>query len=446
VHTAIRNWWPFAEFVGKYSIRRACQCMPAFIALCLLLSNAQVQAQTQTQSTNQNQSVQVLHWWMSSSEHKAVALLSGRLAQDNISWTDAVIPSGSGIGAGIVLKSRMLAGNAPEFAQLNGVIISEWADLGLLLEIDAIAAEGKWEKNLFPSVWNLIRPRQHPVAIPLGIHRINTLFYNRKVFARFELNPPASWDEFEIVARKLQAAGIIPLAQSAEPWQVATLFETLVLAESDAVFYREAFVHKTAAAFTDARFARALTRLRWLKKWMPQPLHENTWTDMTRMMADGDAAMLVMGDWAKGELNAWGIVTDGGFSCVAVPRTAAYHLYDIDTLVMLAKDASFRSAQEKIAQIALAPAMQAEYNQIKGSISVLRNLEPPKNDRCAQSSWKVFSRGSAVQVPSLAHRMATDEISKDAIIAEVMRFFSDDKIAVTDTQRRLAAISRNLPK
>jgi len=57
----------------------------------------------------------------------------------------------------------------------------------------------------------------------------------------------------------------------------------------------------------------------------------------------------------------------------------------------------------------------------------------------------IFAR-SAVQVPSLAHRMATDEISKDAIIAEIMRFFSNDSLSVSDTQKRLAAISRTLPK
>ena len=442
MQTAISILLPCAEFANTavdrlgVAVRRYRMALVA-VLLCLL-ANAQLHAQ--------NQTVQVLHWWTSTSEHKAVALLAGKLAQENLIWVDAVIPNGSGIGAGIVLKSRMLAGNAPEFAQLNGVIISEWADLGLLLEIDAIAKDGKWEKSLYPSVWNLIRPKAHPVAIPLGIHRINTLFYNRKLFTKYHLTAPTNWDEFEAVAKRLQQAGITPLAQSSEPWQVATLFETLVLAESDAAFYRNAFVRKDAAAFTDLRFAKALLRLRWLKQWMPTPLKEQSWSDMTRLLADGDAGMLVMGDWAKGELNAWGIATDVGFSCAAVPRTARYHLYDIDTLVMLAKDNSFRSAQEKIAQIALSPAMQMEFNQIKGSIPVLRTADSSKFDSCSLASWTVFSRGNMVQVPSLAHRMATDELSKDAIIAEVMRFFSDDRQPVSETQRRLAAISRTLTR
>jgi glucose/mannose transport system substrate-binding protein len=76
----------------------------------------------------------------------------------------------------------------------------------------------------------------------------------------------------------------------------------------------------------------------------------------------------------------------------------------------------------------------------------LRNADQIKMDSCARSSWRVFSRGSASQVPSLAHDMATDGISKDAIIAELMSYFSDDSIPVAETQRRLGAITRSLPK
>lgn len=42
--------------------------------------------------------------------------------------------------------------------------------------------------------------------------------------------------------------------------------------------------------------------------------------------------------------------------------------------------------------------------------------------------------------------MATEEISRDAIIAEVHRYFMDDQVTVAETQRRLGAISRALTK
>ncbi|WP_431475914.1 hypothetical protein [Massilia eburnea] len=52
---------------------------------------------------------------------------------------------------------------------------------------------------------DLVRHRGHVVAAPLGIHRINTLFYNRKLFERLNIVPPVTWPEFEKAARQLRA-------------------------------------------------------------------------------------------------------------------------------------------------------------------------------------------------------------------------------------------------
>ena len=390
--------------------------------------------------------LQVVHWWTSAGERKAVDVLSSKLAEENIQWRDLAIPGGAGLGASKVLKSMVLAGKAPEATQLNGIVFGEWADLGLLLELDDVATPGNWQKLLFPTVWSLVHNRGHVVAVPLGIHRINNLFYNKKIFDRLGLAAPKTWAEFDRVAEKLQLAGITPLAQSSEAWQVATLFETLVLAESGPAYYRSLFVDLNPGAFGDARMTHALKRLRALKEWMPAPLKERPWPDMTRQLADGDAAMFVMGDWAKGELLAWGLTTDRDFSCVAVPGTADYHLYSVDTLAMFAGDYSHQPAQEKLAQLIMSQPVQSAYNQAKGAIPVWRSPDLSKMDSCARASWSAFSKGSAFQAPSLVHRMAADETAKDAIVAEVHRYFMDDKMSESDIQRKLTNIARSLSK
>lgn len=395
---------------------------------------------------SQAASLQVLHWWTSDSERKAVKVLADRLAEENIEWRNAAIPGGAGVGASKVLKSRVLAGHAPEVTQLNGVVFGEWADLGLLLELDDVSRPGNWKKLLFPTVWSLIQNRDHVVAAPIGIQRINMLFYNKKTFDRLGLIAPKTWADFDRVALKLKQAGVVPLAQSSEAWQVATLFETLVLAESGPAFYRRLFVDMNAKAYADPRLAHALKRLRGLKQWMPIPLREQPWNDMARQLADGDAAMFVMGDWAKGELQAWGKITDVDFGCSTVPDTDEYHLYSVDTLAMFAGDYSHQQAQEKLAQILMSATVQTDYNQVKGSISVWRNPNTARMDSCALASWRTFSKGRAFQAPSLVHRMATDETTKDAIVAEVRRYFMDDQITEVATQRRLAAIARSSPK
>ncbi|WP_231502023.1 ABC transporter substrate-binding protein [Herbaspirillum sp. RV1423] len=414
-----------------------CFCQPASAA------SLAVPGQTQQQS---QQSLQVLHWWTSVGERKAVGVLISKLAEQNIQWRDAAIPGGAGIGAGKVLKSMVLAGHAPEVTQLNGVIFGEWADLGLLLELDNVAVQGNWQKLLFPTAWSLLNNHGHVVAAPLGIHRINNLYYNLAIFNRLGLSVPRTWDEFEQVAVKLKRAGVVPLAQSSESWQVATLFETLVLAESGPAYYRQLFVDLNQRAFADARLLHALRRLRGLKQAMSAPVRERPWTEVAREFADGDAAMFIMGDWAKGEFNAWGLNADQQFGCAAVPGTADYHLYSIDTLAMFADDYSHQPAQEVLAQIAMSPAVQSDYNKFKGAIPVWRSPDTSRMDSCAQNSWRVFSKGATYQAPSLVHRMAADETTKDAIVAELRRFFVDDQISEVETQRRLAAIARALSR
>jgi glucose/mannose transport system substrate-binding protein len=388
-------------------------------------------------------SLQVLHWWVSAGERRAVDVLSSRLKAEHIGWQDAVIPNGSGVGAGIVLRSRILAKNAPEVAQLNGIILTEWAQLDLLLDLDRVAAAGHWNQSLLPAIQYLVQTDGHYVAAPLGIHRVNTLFYNRHLFTRYNLAAPTTWSEFERAATRLQKAGIVPLAQSSEPWQVATLFETLVLSEGGASLYRQLFIERAGQAFADPRLAAALTHLRALKKWMGPSVPERSWDATTRRVADGKAAMLVMGDWAKGEMNAWGLVTGEDFGCSPVPGTASFHLYNVDTLAMLATRAPHRAAQEKLAALVMTPEVQTDYNQAKGSVSVLRTPDMLRMDSCSRASWKLFSSGGAAQVPSLVHRMAADEIVRDGMVAEIHRFFLDDKVTVAETQHRLAAIARS---
>lgn len=390
-------------------------------------------------------SLQVLHWWTSAGERRAIDVVANQLAKQDIQWRDISIPGGAGMGAGKVLKSMVLAGHAPEVTQLNGVIFGEWADLGLLLELDNVAVQGNWEKQMFPTVWQLLNNRGHVVAAPLGIHRINTLFYNVAIFKRFGLAPPKSWEEFDHVVQVLHNAGITPLAQSAEAWQVATLFENLALAESGPAYYRRLFVDMSPSAYLDARMLHILRQLRKLGHAMAQPVRERPWTEVARSMADGEAAMFIMGDWAKGEFNAWGLTVDQQFGCAPVPGTGDYHLYSADTLAMFADDYSHQAAQETLAQIVTSPAVQSDYNKFKGSIPVWRAPDPHM-DRCARDSWRAFSKGAAWQAPSLVHRMASDETTKDAIIAEVQRFFLDRQVTEEQAQKRLASIARALTR
>lgn len=384
----------------------------------------------------------VLHWWTSASERRAADQLSAQLANAGVVWKDAAIPGGGGMAAVKVLKSRVLLGDPPDVAQLIGTTLTDWADMGLVLPLNGVAQRQRWAQVLFPTVLDLVTYKGDVIAAPLGIQRINTLLYNRKLFARLGLTPPRSWGQFEIAARKLTALGLRPLVWSDEPWQMATVFETVLLGEAGPTLYRELIVQRKGSAWMDPRVERALQRLRWLRTLSGDNPQEKTWTDGARELMNDSAGMMIMGDWAKGELMAWGASPTKDFGCVVVPGTEGMHLYSVDTLAMLVSARQRETTQEKMAEVVVSPATQLAYNRIKGAVPVRRDVDVSSLDGCARDSWETFAAPRSARVPSLAHRMAADEAIKDAVAQTLWRFLTDARMEPQEAQRRLAAVIR----
>ena len=74
---------------------------------------------------------------------------------------------------------------------------------------------------------------------------------------------------------------------------------------------------------------------RWLRALATDAPVERPWTESTRELMADNAGMMIMGDWAKGELMAWGASPVRDFGCAVVPGTENMHLYSVDTLAML---------------------------------------------------------------------------------------------------------------
>src|SRR5882672_5146527 len=199
------------------------------------------------------QTLDVLHWWTSAGERRAVEQLVQQLDKQGVTWNDAAIPGGGGVAAMKVLKSLVLAGNPPDVAQVIGRTLTDWSDLGLVLPLDNVAVRGRWKQTMFPVVLQVVSHRGHIIAAPVGVHRINTLLYNKQVWSRLKLAPPRSWDDIEQAASALRKAGVTPLAWSDEPWQIATVFETLLLAEGGPVLYAELAATQRWQAWQDPR-------------------------------------------------------------------------------------------------------------------------------------------------------------------------------------------------
>ena len=392
----------------------------------------------------------VLHWWTSASERAAADLIAARMAENGLKWVDGAVAGGGGAAAVKVLNERILRRMAPKVAQLIGQSMNEWADMGLLLSLDDVAARRHWSRVMFPTVMDQLRANGHIVAAPLGVHRINNLYVNTALLRRHRITAPADWDGLLRSAAQLRAAGVVPVAFSDEPWQVATVFETLLLAEAGPALYRRMLVQQDPKAFEDPALERALVRLRAWRQ-LAQPLAggapvnaERPWTDALSDFAQGRAAFFIMGDWARGELGTLGLEGGRDFECRAVPGTTGMHLFSIDTLAMLTLSDGARADQEKMAELLGSATLQLGYNRIKGSVPVRRDVPVDELDPCAQSSFALFAAPATPRVPSFVHRMAVSEVGKSAIVETVHQFALNPNQTPAAAQRRLQGLLRAL--
>jgi len=306
-----------------------------------------------------------------------------------------------------------------------------------------VAAQQKWSQNVFPLVMDLATYKGNVIAAPLGIHRINSVIYNRRLFMELGARPPETWADLEVLAAKFRASGIKPIAWSDEAWQIATVFESLLLAEVGPTAYLDMVVMRKRSAWQNPGVERALKRLRWLRGLNGDVPQERQWTASAREIMGNSAAMMIMGDWAYGELLAWGASPHSDVGCVPVPGTARMHLYSVDTLAMLKSDRQATHQQAKFAESVVAMTTQLAFNRVKGAVPVRRDLTLTvlnTLDACARDSWETFASPSAARDPSLAHRMAADEATIDAVAQTLWRYVTDPRADTRVTQRRLAAV------
>jgi glucose/mannose transport system substrate-binding protein len=366
--------------------------------------------------------VEVLHWWTSGGEAASVAVLKQLLEQEGFTWKDFAVAGGGGDQAMTVLRSRAVAGNPPTAAQVKGPQIQDWAAEGFLTNLDDVAKAEKWDELIPKVIADIMKYQGHYVAVPVNVHRINWMWVNPSVFEKAGASIPKTWAEFETAAKKIKAAGLIPVAWGGQPWQEATVFETIVAGVGGTDFYRKTMVQADPAAMNSPTMIKCLETLKMMKQYTDPGAPGRDWNLATAMVIKGEAGMQFMGDWAKGEF------------------TAAGKKPDVDSFIMFeVKDPGAKAAQKAMARLIMEPKFQEVFNINKGSIPVRMGMPEAPFDIPARLSMKDFaaSAKSGDLVPSMAHEMATSRAIRGAIMDTVTAFYNSD-MSATDAAAQLA--------
>ena len=140
----------------------------------------------------------------------------------------------------------------------------------------------------------------HIYSMPVNIHRENTLFYNKQIFAAHSLQPPTTIDELLQVCATLKAAGVTPIATAHQGWILRIMFNTLAMGAMGADAFHD---YMTGGQRDDDLLAGAIDLFADVLANDVNASASNAdfgWTDAADEVAAGRAAMFLHGDWAKG--------------------------------------------------------------------------------------------------------------------------------------------------
>jgi glucose/mannose transport system substrate-binding protein len=231
------------------------------------------------------------------------------------------------------------------------------------------------------------------------------------------VEPPATWDDFLAACPTIQDAGLVPLAL-AQNWTHNHLWESVALAELGVDGWNALWAGEKA--FTDADVVAVWDKFGQILECTNDDAASLTWQQASDMVANGEAAFNVMGDWANGYFDTTkGLEPDVDYGWVASPGTDGVFMALSDSFG-LPMNAPNRENVLNWLRLMGSVEGQDLFNPLKGSIAAHFDTDLSKYSVYGQSAAADW--GSDVVVGSLAHGAVANETFMSGF-ADVMEIF-----------------------
>jgi glucose/mannose transport system substrate-binding protein len=384
--------------------------------------------------------IEISSYWTGPGEAEGLAALQEIFAATHpeIEIVNAVIAGGAGTNYKPALTNRMQAQEPPDTFQAHGgaELAELWVKPDFTQPIGDVYERLGLTDVFPPGIIELVSVEGEPYAIPVNVHRNGVLWFNKAIFDANELVAPTTWDEFFAAADTLKAAGVDPLALGdKDGWTVLNLFEQILLSQLGPEDYRG--IWAGTVPWTDERVTAALETLSRALDYVNADHSTLSWDQAAGKLLTGDAAMTVMGDWAKGYFTSNGWAPDVDFGFASVPGTDGTFTVVTDTFAV-AKDAkNMDNALLWLETVASAEGQDA-FNPLKGSIPARNDADRSKYDVYSTGAMDLFA--SAELVPSQANGPATVPAFEGALIDAISVFVTSRDVAGTQATIAQACI------
>ncbi len=354
--------------------------------------------------------VEIFSWWTGAGEEDGLLALIDLFEQEHpdITVDNAAVAGGAGTNAKAVLATRMQGDDPPSTFQVHGgaELNEGWVAADKMEPLNDFYEEQGWMDKFPQDLIDMVSKDGNIYSVPVNIHRGNVIFYNKQVFEDNGLEVPTTYDEFIAVADKLQDAGVTPLALGdKEAWTATQIFENILLGELGPDDYKSLWAGDIA--FDDDRVVAAAEKFKTVLGYVNEDHASRNWQDAAQLVGDGEAAMINMGDWAKGYFsNDLDLETNKDFGYFAFPETDGDFMVITDTFG-LPKGVENPDEVKEFLSVLGSVEGQDAFNPLKGSIPARVDADESKYDEYGKDAMKDFNESNLT--PSLAHGSAAAE-------------------------------------
>ena len=193
------------------------------------------------------------------------------------------------------------------------------------------------------------------------------VWYNKEVFAKYNLSVPKTWAEFIKVCDTLKKNGVTPMQQTVQArWPTFITFEEMVARESPDLYVD---LCEGRAKYSDPRVKKAFGVWADLiaKGYFTDP-STDLFSDAPRLFDQGQLAMVPCGSWYMTVLTSNGVAEDKIGIFVMPPHNPAAGKVAIleATPILIAKNSPNLEAAKKVADYWMGPEGNAFYAELVG--------------------------------------------------------------------------------
>jgi glucose/mannose transport system substrate-binding protein len=369
--------------------------------------------------------VEIFSWWTGAGEEAGLlALIDMFESEYGHEVVNSAVAGGAGTDAQAVLTSRMQAGQPPSSFQIHAgrALLDQWVAADAMEPLNDLYEEEGWWEAFPDELLEMTTDEDGNIySVPVNVHRSNVLFTNTQVFEDNGLTPPTTFDEFFEVAEELDAAGVTPLALGDnESWTLLHTWETVLLGTVGPETYQSLFAGETN--WESPEVVESFENLEGMFEYINDDHSARNWQDAAQLVAEGEAAMNIMGDWAQGYFSTDLELAPGDdFGWEPTPGTDGSFITVVDTFGLPEGGANREGTLDWLRVLGSVEG-QDTFNPLKGSIPARLDADIEQYNEYGQSTYEDFQDDTLV--PSLAHNSAAPPNFTDAAMSAVVEWMS----------------------